>query len=93
MGRPTVAWRQFATRELRRELGLTPHRVVRLRGCPQPRVWSTIAGMCQIARVTAELLRDLPPRRQPPKTVPPLRRRQVRARELERTRSRAGEPV
>ena len=34
----------------------------------------------RIARVTAEVLRDLPPRRQPPKTLPPLRRPQVRAR-------------
>lgn len=34
----------------------------------------------EIARVTAELLRELPERRQPPKTVPPLRRPEVRAR-------------
>jgi hypothetical protein len=33
-----------------------------------------------IARVTAEVLRDLPPRRQPPKALPPLRRPEVRAR-------------
>ena len=33
-----------------------------------------------ISRVTAEVLKDLPPRRQPPKTVPPLRRPEVRAR-------------
>jgi len=33
-----------------------------------------------VARVTAEVLRDLPPRRQPPKKVPPLRRPEVRAR-------------
>jgi hypothetical protein len=33
-----------------------------------------------IARVTEEVLRDLPPRRQSPKTVPPLRRPEVRAR-------------
>jgi hypothetical protein len=28
-----------------------------------------------VASVTAELLRELPPRRQPPPTMPPLRRR------------------
>jgi hypothetical protein len=34
----------------------------------------------QVAAVTAELLADLPSRRQPPKTVPPLRRPEVRKR-------------
>lgn len=38
------------------------------------------AAVAEIARVTAGMLRDLPPRRQPPTTVPPLRRREVRAR-------------
>jgi hypothetical protein len=33
-----------------------------------------------IANATAEVLRDLPPRRQPPKSLPPLRRPEVRAR-------------
>jgi hypothetical protein len=33
-----------------------------------------------VARATAELLSDLPPRRQPPKADPPLRRPEVRAR-------------
>jgi hypothetical protein len=33
-----------------------------------------------IARVTADVLRDLPPRRAAPRTLPPLRRPQVRAR-------------
>ncbi|HXM54420.1 MAG TPA: DUF2277 domain-containing protein [Candidatus Dormibacteraeota bacterium] len=33
-----------------------------------------------VARVTADVLQDLPPRRQPPKTLPPLRRPEVRAR-------------
>jgi hypothetical protein len=37
-------------------------------------------AVATIARVTAEALRDLPPRRQPPTTVPPLRRPEVRAR-------------
>jgi hypothetical protein len=37
-------------------------------------------AVAAISRVTAEVLRDLPPRRQPPKTVPPLRRPEVRAR-------------
>lgn len=34
----------------------------------------------QIAGLTKGLLTQLPPRRQPPKTVPPLRRAEVRAR-------------
>ena len=34
----------------------------------------------EIADLTEELLLGLPPRRQPPKTVPPLRRPEVRAR-------------
>ena len=34
----------------------------------------------EIADLTEELLMGLPPRRQPPKTVPPLRRPEVRAR-------------
>ena len=34
----------------------------------------------QIAGLTKGLLTQLPPRRQPPKTVPPLRRPEVRAR-------------
>jgi hypothetical protein len=34
----------------------------------------------EIATVTANLLAQLPPRRQPPPTLPPLRRPEVRAR-------------
>ena len=37
-------------------------------------------AVAAVARVTAEVLRDLPPRRQPPKNLPPLRRPEVRAR-------------
>jgi hypothetical protein len=37
-------------------------------------------AVATVARVTAEVLSDLPPRRQPPKTIPPLRRPEVRAR-------------
>ena len=33
------------------------------------------AAVRQVAAATAELLRALPPRREPPRTVPPLRRR------------------
>ncbi|MGI8937759.1 MAG: DUF2277 domain-containing protein [Iamia sp.] len=33
-----------------------------------------------VAAATTELLSDLPPRKQPPPTVPPLRRPEVRAR-------------
>jgi len=44
-------------------------------------------AVAAIAHVTAGLLHELPPRRQPPKTVPPLRRPEVRAR-LERSSAR-----
>ena len=37
-------------------------------------------AVAAVARVTAEVLRDLPPRRQAPKALPPLRRPEVRAR-------------
>jgi hypothetical protein len=37
-------------------------------------------AVATVARVTAELLGDLPSRRQPPKNLPPLRRPEVRAR-------------
>jgi hypothetical protein len=37
-------------------------------------------AVASVTRVTAEVLRELPPRRQPPKAVPPLRRPEVRAR-------------
>lgn len=38
------------------------------------------AAVTEVTEATARLLRALPPRRQPPKTVPPLRRPEVRAR-------------
>jgi hypothetical protein len=34
----------------------------------------------KVAKATAEVLADLPPRKQPPPTLPPLRRPSVRAR-------------
>jgi hypothetical protein len=37
-------------------------------------------AVATVARATAEVLADLPPRRQPPKADPPLRRPEVRAR-------------
>ena len=37
-------------------------------------------AVATIARATAEVLRELPPRRQPPRHDPPLRRPEVRAR-------------
>jgi hypothetical protein len=37
-------------------------------------------AVAEVTVVTARLLAGLPPRRQPPKTVPPLRRPEVRAR-------------
>ncbi|MGV0851423.1 DUF2277 domain-containing protein [Mycolicibacterium phlei] len=38
------------------------------------------AAVAEVAATTRRLLAELPPRRQPPKTVPPLRRPEVRAR-------------
>ena len=38
------------------------------------------AAVAEVAATTARLLAQLPQRRQPPKTVPPLRRPEVRAR-------------
>lgn len=38
------------------------------------------AAVAEVARITADLLAELPPRRQPPAKVPPLRQPQVRAR-------------
>ncbi len=38
------------------------------------------AAVAEIAHVTSHLLADLPARRQPPSTMPPLRRPEVRAR-------------
>lgn len=38
------------------------------------------AAVADVAAATTRLLAELPPRRQPPKTVPPLRRPEVRAR-------------
>ncbi|MET7998537.1 MULTISPECIES: DUF2277 domain-containing protein [unclassified Amycolatopsis] len=38
------------------------------------------AAVAEIAAITARLLDELPDRRQPPATVPPLRRPEVRAR-------------
>ncbi|CAN5225868.1 DUF2277 family protein [soil metagenome] len=38
------------------------------------------AAVAEVTATTARLLSSLPPRRQPPKTVPPLRRPEVQAR-------------
>ena len=38
------------------------------------------AAVAEVTAATARLLSELPPRKQPPKTVPPLRRPEVRAR-------------
>jgi hypothetical protein len=38
------------------------------------------AAVAEIAAATARLLEELPPRKQPPTTVPPLRRPEVQAR-------------
>lgn len=39
-----------------------------------------VAAVAEVTATTQRLLSSLPPRRQPPKTVPPLRRPEVRAR-------------
>jgi hypothetical protein len=46
------------------------------------------AAVDEVARSTARLLASLPPRRQPPPTVPPLRRTEVRARMQRRARTK-----
>ena len=38
------------------------------------------AAVTEVAATTTHLLKQLPPRRQPPQTIPPLRRPEVRAR-------------
>jgi hypothetical protein len=48
-------------------------------------------AVATIARATDEVLRALPPRRQAPKTMPPLRRPEVRARLARPAGSRAGD--
>jgi hypothetical protein len=48
---------------------------------PQPDVAAAMdVAALEVADITEHLLADLPPRRQPPKTVPPLRRPEVRER-------------
>ncbi len=47
-------------------------------------------AVAEIAHITRHLLEDLPERRQPPKTVPPLRRPDVQARIAAREAARAG---
>ena len=57
-------------------------------GVTRPTAANTDAFEAAVAEVTAtttRLLTALPPRRQPPKTVPPLRRPEVRARIEART--------
>lgn len=46
------------------------------------------AAVAEIAAITARLLDELPARRQPPATVPPLRRPEVQARIAERIAAR-----
>ncbi len=47
------------------------------------------AAVAEVAHATGHLLADLPPRKQPPTTVPPLRRPEVRARIAAREAARA----
>jgi hypothetical protein len=52
-------------------------------GIARPNLANTAAierAALEIADITEDLLLGLPPRRQPPKSVPPLRRPEVRAR-------------
>jgi hypothetical protein len=46
------------------------------------------AAVAEVAAITTRLLAELPARRQPPTTVPPLRRPEVRARIAAREASR-----
>jgi len=57
--------------------------VRKVSGITRPSLANAIAFEAAVAEVTAtttRLLSGLPPRKQPPKTVPPLRRPEVRAR-------------
>jgi hypothetical protein len=55
--------------------------ITTLRGLEPPATEEAFEqAVAAIARATAEVLGDLPPRRQPPKADPPLRRPEVRAR-------------
>ncbi len=48
---------------------------------PRPEIADVLdAAALQIADISEHVLEHLPPRRQPPKTVPPLRRPEVRQR-------------
>lgn len=52
-------------------------------GITRPNLTTTAAierAVVEITAITEELLVGLPPRKQPPRTVPPLRRPEVRAR-------------
>ena len=70
-----------ATRE---EIDAAARQFVRkISGITRPTGATTTAldrAALEIADITAHLLEHLPPRKQPPKTVPPLRRPEVRAR-------------
>jgi hypothetical protein len=70
-----------ATRE---EIDAAARQFVRkISGIGRPTGVSAIAmdaAALEIADITAHLLESLPPRKQPPKTLPPLRRPEVRAR-------------
>jgi hypothetical protein len=48
------------------------------------------AAVAEVTATTTRLLASLPPRKQPPKTVPPLRRPEVRARIEARAAQAAG---
>jgi hypothetical protein len=48
------------------------------------------AAVAEVTATTARLLASLPPRKQPPKSVPPLRRPEVRARIEARAAQAAG---
>jgi hypothetical protein len=48
------------------------------------------AAVAEVTATTTRLLASLPPRKQPPKTVPPLRRPEVRARIEAREAQTAG---
>jgi hypothetical protein len=72
-----------AARHHRGDRGRRPQYVRKVSGVTRPTPSTEEAfeqAVAAVARATAEVLGELPPRRQPPKADPPLRRPEVRAR-------------
>lgn len=66
--------------ELKAAAGQFLRKVTGLRD-PGPEVEKLVsAAVAEVTAITSQLLHELPPRRRRPKSVPPLRRREVRSR-------------